>query len=122
MRRSLYAPNPHAQIDPPVRMRYHASTMPTSERPDYGFDAPVVVRNLFLVAVAGVTAWTVTTFAALSGRFNVPRPVLMITGMGFTTGVGCALMACWMLWDSRIGKLHSRENLLNRLQWSGAEE
>jgi SAM-dependent methyltransferase len=96
--------------------------MPVAERPDYGIDAPVVVRNLFVVAFAGITAWVIATLASLSGRFDVPRPLLVVTGMGFTTGIGCALMAFWMLWHSRIGKLSSRERLLDWVVWSGNEQ
>jgi SAM-dependent methyltransferase len=96
--------------------------MPATERPDYGIDAPLVVRNLFLVAFTGITAWVITTLATLSGRFDVPRPLLVVTGIGFTTGTGCALMGAWMLWHSRVGKLRTRERLLDRLVWSGNEQ
>jgi SAM-dependent methyltransferase len=96
--------------------------MPATERPDYGIDAPVVVRNLFVVSFAGIAAWVITTLAALSGRFDVPRPLLAVTGIGFTTGIGCALMGVWMLWHSRVDKLRSRERLLDRVVWSGNEQ
>ena len=92
------------------------------EQPDYGIDAPGVVRNLFLVGILGFSAWAVTTVAAASGRFDVPKPVLVITGMGLTTGIGCSLMAVWMLWYSRVGKLRSRERLLDLIPWSGDEQ
>ena len=94
----------------------------TQQRPDYGIDAPVVVRNLFLVGIIGFSAWALAALASWSGRFDVPKPVLVITGMGLTTGVGCSLMAVWMLWHSRIGKLRSRERLLDRISWSGQEQ
>jgi SAM-dependent methyltransferase len=107
-------------------MRYHQSAMAVTkraeERPDYGIDAPGVVRNLFLVGIVGFFAWAVTTLAALSGRLDVPKPVLVLTGMGLTTGIGCTLMAVWMLWYSRVGKLRSRERLLDLIPWSGHEE
>jgi len=91
------------------------------KRPDYGIDAPGVVRNLFLAGIIGLSAWAVTMLAASSG-FDVPKPALVITGMGFTTGIGCSLMAAWMLWYSRVGKLRSRDRLLDRIPWSGNEE
>jgi arsenite methyltransferase len=91
------------------------------ERPDYGIDAPSVIRNLFIAAVVGVSAWTVTMLISVSGRFDTPRLALVITGMGFTTGIGCGLMAAWMLYYSKIGKLRNREWLLNRIRWSGRE-
>jgi len=99
-----------------------ASTERPPGRPDYGIDAPDVVRNLFVAGIVGVSGWAVTTVLALSGRFNVPKPVLVITGMGFTTGIGCSLMAGCMLWYSRVGKLRSRDRLLNLVPWSGDEQ
>jgi len=93
-----------------------------TDRPDYGIDAPGVIRNLFLAGIIGFLAWAVTMLAAFSGRFAVPQPLLVITGMGLTTGIGCSLMALWMLWYSRVGKLTSRERLLDRISWSGHEQ
>jgi len=99
-----------------------AATKHPEQRPDYGIDAPSVVRNLFLVGIIGFLAWAATTLASLSGRFDVPKPVLVLTGMGLTTGIGCSLMGVWMLWYSRVGKLRSRERLLDRIPWSGHEQ
>jgi len=93
-----------------------------SLRPNYGIDAPNVIRNLLLAAFIGIAVWVGTMLAASSGRFDIPRPILAVTGIGFTTGIGCGLMAGWMLWDSRIGKLRSREKLLDRISWSGNEQ
>src|SRR5262245_36021981 len=99
-----------------------AATKHPEQRPDYGIDAPSVVRNLFLVGIIGFLAWAATTLASLSGRFDVPKPVLVITGMGLTTGIGCSLMGVWMLWYSRVGKLRSRDRLLDLIPWSGDEQ
>src|SRR5262245_27306789 len=94
--------------------------MPSPERPDYGIDAPGVIRNLFLVGAIGIPAWAITILLASSG-WSIPKPILVITGMGMTTGVGCSIMAAWMLWYSKSGKLKSREQLLDRISWSGHE-
>jgi len=66
--------------------------MAAVHRPDYGIDAPGVVRNLFLVGLIGISAWALTLLAAASGRFAIPKPILVITGMGMTTGIGCSLI------------------------------
>ena len=92
------------------------------ERPDYGIDAPGVVRNLFLAGIIGVSVWAVTTATAAFGAVHVPRLVLRLAGMGFSTGIACGLMGIWMLWDSKIGKLRDRERLLDRIPWSGNEQ
>ena len=95
-----------------------AMTAIPSERPDYGIDAPGVVRNLFVAGALCLSAWAVVTF----GRFSVPKFVLGLAGMAFGTGVLCMVMGLWMLWDSRVGKLRRREWLLNRVDWSGHEQ
>jgi arsenite methyltransferase len=91
------------------------------KRPDYGIDAPVVVRNLFLVAVIGLSGWSIITIGVRSGWFSVPAYVLGFAGMGFGTGIVCALMGIWMVWESKVGKLRSRNRLLQRIPWTGSE-
>jgi arsenite methyltransferase len=91
------------------------------EPADYGQDAPAVVRNLFLAGAIGVSAWAITTLGVRTGQFNLPRFVLMLTGMGFTAGVGCTLMGVWMVWESKVGKIRSRDRLLQRIPWTGDE-
>ena len=95
--------------------------MAESKRPDYGIDAPVVVRNLFLVAVAGLSLWGVITFGVRSDWVSAPVYVLGIAGMAFGTGALCALMGIWMVWESKVGKLRSRDRLLQRIPWTGSE-
>lgn len=91
-------------------------------RPDYGIDAPGVVRNLFLIGTIGISAWALTLLVATFGQFAIPKPILVMTGMGMTTGIGCSLMGAWMLWHSKVGKLRNRERLLDRIVWSGDEQ
>jgi ubiquinone/menaquinone biosynthesis C-methylase UbiE len=98
---------------------------PSPSRPDYGIDAPGVVRNLFLAAgvalVPLVTAATGVWSGVLTVRIGGARLVFPFVRMapGFFTWFSAA--GVWMLWNSRIGKLRSREALLNRLAWSGGE-
>jgi len=105
-----------------IFIAYHLPAMAAVHRPDYGIDAPGVVRNLFLVGIIGISAWALTLLGATSGQFAIPKPILVITGMGMTTGIGCSLMGAWMLWHSKVGKLRSRERLLDRIAWSGDEQ
>jgi arsenite methyltransferase len=95
---------------------------PQRELPDYGIDAPDVIRRLFVVGIAGISAWVVTRLAVMFGQSDVPKLILIIAGMGFTTGLGFCLMAFWMLWNSKVGKLRRRERLLNLVSWSGNEQ
>jgi len=89
------------------------------KRPDYGIDAPVVVRNLFLVAVIGLSTWGAVAFGVRSGWFS--GNVLGFGGMGLGTGTVCLLMGIWMLWESKIGKMRERDRLLQRIPWTGHE-
>jgi SAM-dependent methyltransferase len=96
-------------------------TNPRIERPDYGLDAPAVVRNLFLVGVTGLSAWAVVTSLVSYGRVRVPTPVLGLSGMAFGTGFLCIVMGIWMIWESKVGKMRGRDRLLELITWSGRE-
>lgn len=95
-------------------------------RPDYGLDAPGVVRNLLLVAAAGFLLWTSVALGLWSGdlaaslsssmRIRVP-----LGRMALWPAIGCAVMAGWMIWDSKVGKIRGREHLLDQIAWTGAE-
>ena len=89
----------------------------TSTRPDYGIDAPGVVRNLFIVAAVGFTL-------ALTARFGLWSWVIAHIGIsrtGLFAGLSCGFMGFWMLYDSKIGKLRERERLLDLIPWRGTE-
>ena len=87
-------------------------------KPDYGIDAPGVVRNLFLVAIFGLAAF----FTARAGLWSGLLFHVNIAGIGFSAGLGCAFMGAWMLYDSKIGKLKEREELLDRVALTGTEQ
>src|SRR5689334_4848143 len=87
--------------------------MPASAKPDYGLDAPGVVRNLLLVAAAGFLIWLAVAIGWRWGRPIAPAAI--------STAAGCAAMACWMIYDSKIGKVRDREKLLDRIDWRDSE-
>jgi arsenite methyltransferase len=95
-------------------------------RPDYGLDAPGVVRNLFCVAGAGLVLAILRAAGVWSGRVTI-GPVAGVTlafplaTMGAWAGASCAAMGIWMVWSSRSGKVRERESLLDALPWSGGE-
>jgi len=102
-----------------------SAAVPDARRPDYGLDAPGVVRNLFLVAAAGLVlvilratgVWSGVVRLALGG-LSLVFPLATMLGW---TGGGCLAMGLWMLWSSRVGKLRDRERLLDAIPWTGAE-
>ena len=63
-----------------------------TQRPDYGLDAPGVVRNFLLVGAVGAAC------------------LLSL------------LLGLWMVYTSRVGKVRSRERYLDRLPWRGDEQ
>lgn len=97
----------------------------TTGKPDYGLDAPKVVRNLLLAGALGVAIWGSAEAGLWSGvlRFGPIAGVeLRFPAAGaLWPGAGCTAMALWMLWSSRVGKVKERETLLDRVPWTGAE-
>src|SRR5438067_12355 len=90
-------------------------------KPDYGIDAPGVIRNLLLVAAAGILIWGTAAAHLWSGIVSIGPVRLALAHMVIWPGVACLLMAVWMLWDSKIGKVRDRERLLDHIPWRGSE-
>lgn len=93
---------------------------------DYGLDAPKVVRNLILGAVAGLLLWGSAKFGLWSGQLAIPlgADVLQIgiSDSGRFFAIVLPLTALWMVWESKVGKLRKREKMLGRLTWTGKEQ
>jgi len=84
-------------------------------KPDYGIDAPGVIRNLFVAA-----------FAVLLFAIFVPRvklgPVIFITRpMAWTTAPGFAVGGILMLIYVKFGKFRHRDRMLSLVSWKGTE-
>src|SRR5262249_28434343 len=80
-------------------------------------DAPGVVRNLFVVAALGLGLYATAALGLWSGA--VAHVDVAFTGL--FAGAGCGAMGCWMLYDSRVGKIRARERLLDLVSWNGDE-
>ena len=102
------------------------TTASQQERPDYGIDAPGVVRKLFLFGTVGLLVWASAAFGLWSGRLEIQAGGVLVTfplaGPGLGSGIACLLIGSWMLWDSKAGKILGRERLLGRLSWNGDEQ
>jgi arsenite methyltransferase len=85
-------------------------TAAKQKRPNYGIDAPVAVRNLILGGVAALV------LAVVSHLFDWG-----LTRMATCIAVGWLGVAGWMVWDSKVGKLWSRDRLLDGLHLRGDE-
>ena len=96
-----------------------------SPRPDYGIDAPGVVRNVFVVAGIGLVLWVSAAADLWSGVIDRE-----IGGIHFIVPLGrmapwffvtFTAIGLWMVWSSKVGKLREREWLLDRIVWRGHE-
>jgi len=86
-----------------------------AEKPDYGIDAPTVVRNLLLAAAAAVV------IAAVFPRFTVGQVTFVLNPGLFYTAAGMAVPALLMLHYSKAGKFRHRDRMLAKVQWTGNE-
>jgi len=82
-------------------------------KPDYGIDAPGVIRNLLLIGLAllGVSFF-VGRVAKVGPRL---RPTMIITG-GILVAEGLAMLAY-----SKVGKFRHRDRMLAKIVWRGDE-
>jgi ubiquinone/menaquinone biosynthesis C-methylase UbiE len=71
--------------------------------PDYGLDAPHVIRNLALAAIA----------LAIAARLLPDR----LTWFTWGTAAFCGVEAAAMVWASRVGKIRQRERLFDQVRW-----
>ncbi|HJZ92463.1 MAG TPA: class I SAM-dependent methyltransferase [Gemmataceae bacterium] len=92
--------------------------MPAVTKPDYGVDAPGVVRNLALVAAAGLLAFV----SAAAGLWSGSVLGIPMAGIGLGFAISCGITAALMVYGSKVGKVRGRERLLDLLPWRGDEQ
>jgi len=84
-------------------------------KPDYGIDAPGVIRNLFLVAAAcAAMCWILPAVTAGGIQF-------ILTPMWRNTAIGCAAGGALMLAYSKFMKFQHRDRMLAMVNWRGDE-
>ncbi|HJZ54904.1 MAG TPA: hypothetical protein VKE74_08085, partial [Gemmataceae bacterium] len=95
-----------------------AAPTPTTPpaKPDYGIDAPGVVRTFALLGSAGLAVAAIAFFV-----FDFERSGLAFTlfNMGLWPGLSFLATAGIMLWGSRFGKLRLRDKILDGIEWRG---
>ena len=91
----------------------------TLSKPDYGIDAPAVLKSMLtrggLFVAFGLLIW-------FMNRVAVPRRALGMLYVLGAIGVVYLAVAVVMLWSSRVGKLSVRDRLLDSLALRGDEK
>lgn len=91
---------------------------PTGLKPDYGIDAPGIVRIFLLGGGAGVVLGLL-----LRGRGgDWPAGWQILASMILWPGLSFLLTGVAMLWGSKVGKLHLRDSIINKLELRGDEQ
>jgi len=86
-------------------------------RPDYGIDAPGMIRNMFLAGAGALLPILAAAFGFWPSRpwGAIPAALLLLCAAYFL-GQGCL-----MVYSGRVGKLKERERLLDLVSWKGSE-
>jgi SAM-dependent methyltransferase len=93
--------------------------MITPSRPDYGLDAPGVVRNLTIIGAVLVLLAMLSGTVAADGSFGWLR-YLQYSFWG--AGLSLLATTAAMVWASRVGKRWFRDRLLDSVLWRGDEQ
>jgi len=93
--------------------------MPTalSTKPDYGVDAPAVMRNLFLI---GGLCLLLALFGPRSLTFGKVT-ILPVSMLSWTAGFLLVEAFLFLLYV-KVGKFHHRDKILNLHPWRGDEQ
>jgi len=91
------------------------------ERPDYGIDAPDVVRNLALSGGACLVVGILSLTHVIPRVLNLGRVHIAVVPPTLTAGTALAASALGMYFGSKFGKISEREKLIGRIEWRGDE-
>ena len=87
-------------------------------RPDYGIDAPKLVRRF---ALRGGLLVAFAAVLYLANRHTSPGAATALASMLISIGLTFMIVAAIMVWSSRVAKLKVRDRILDSLPWRGDE-
>jgi arsenite methyltransferase len=91
----------------------------TSSSPDYGIDAPYVIRNLLIAGGAALLLFLAIVTRVWSGHIGPLR----FSAIGFLfMAIGFLAGGFGMWYGSKYGKVKEREKLLSLITWRGDEQ
>lgn len=85
-------------------------------KPDYGIDAPGVIRNLLLIGLA------LFVLARVLPVLTIGSVSFMLRPMAIWTGSACLLEGIAMILYAKVGKFRHRDRMLAHLNWTGNEK
>jgi arsenite methyltransferase len=88
----------------------------TADKPDYGIDAPGIIRSLVLIGIA------LLVLGPFLPVVTVGPVTFMLRPTAIWTGSACLLEALTMLLYSKVGKFRQRDRMLARVKWRGNEQ
>jgi arsenite methyltransferase len=86
-----------------------------AKKPDYGIDAPGVVRNLLVIGTALIVSGIVFP------TIHLGNVTILWSRSAFCPGGSCLLGGLLMLLYAKWGKFRHRDRMLNMLRWRGDE-
>ena len=86
------------------------------QKPDYGIDAPGVVRNMLLIGGALVAS------GFLFPTIRLGQVVILWSRSAFWPGGSLILGGILMIVYAKWGKFHHRDRMLNMITWRGDEQ
>ncbi len=86
------------------------------QKPDYGIDAPGVIRNLFVIGVVLIP------LGMYLPSIRIGNVVIILNSMAYWTGGGCLLEGILMIVYAKYGKFRHRDRMLNMIAWRGDEQ
>jgi len=87
-------------------------------RPDYGIDAPKLVKRF---AMRGGALVIFAAFLYYANRTASPGAANALASVLISIGVAFLVVAVVMVWSSRIAKLKIRDRILDSFDWRGDE-
>ncbi|HKD82726.1 MAG TPA: class I SAM-dependent methyltransferase [Candidatus Angelobacter sp.] len=86
------------------------------QKPDYGIDAPGVIRNLLLIGAALIVS------AAFFPVIRIGRVTVLWDRTAFIAGGICIAEGLLMVLYAKWGKFRHRDRMLNMISWRGDEQ
>lgn len=96
--------------------------MASDAAPDYGIDAPGVVRNLAIVGGALLGTAAAAVAGVLPRVVHIGPVGIELAGSALPMGLGFSSGAAWMYFGSKYGKVDERNKLLAHVSWHGGEQ